>query len=307
MKKIHSIPGSGTIVLLGLLGTTLSGTQTLGQVVRSATGANAAAIQATVNQFRVDLGANNGVGPSATPGVGRREINWDAVPDSFASGGANAFPGNFFDLPKGSPAGRIRGARFVSSGGFEVSADSDSNNDGTSGPVAPLFGNHTPDNADDFAAFSPERIFGLNGTSEMDVFFDVPGSPGDAAAVRGFGAVFTDVEVAGITKLDFYDLNNALLGSYDVPAFSFTGSDSFDSFSFVGVSFNSPVVRRVHIKNGDFDLSLNSFGGHDATAMDDFIYGEPKSVQSIPDASNGFALLSASLAGLHFLRRYQRG
>ena len=293
-------------MLLGLLGAALSGPQALGQVIRSATGADAASILATVNQFRADLGVNNGVGPSVTPGVGRREINWDAVPDSFASGGTTAFPGNFFNLPTGSPAGRIRGALFTTTGGFEVSADSDSNNDGNPGPVAPLFGNHSPDNADDFAAFSAQRIFGLNGTSEMDVHFAVPGTPGDAAAVRGFGAVFTDVEVAGITKMDFYGLNNALLGSYDVPAFSFTGADSFDSLSFLGVSFNSPVVRRVHIKNGDFDLDLNSYGGNDATAMDDFIYGEPKSLQSIPDATNGFALLGASLTGLHFLRRSSR-
>ena len=55
-----------------------------GPVVRQASGADAAAIQAAVDQFRTDLGANNGPGggPSSS---GRREINWDgggaAAPD----------------------------------------------------------------------------------------------------------------------------------------------------------------------------------------------------------------------------------
>src|SRR3990172_5278393 len=54
---------------------------------------NPSAIQSTVDTFRADLGPNNGTGPGPFVG-GRREINWDAVPDAVAS--PNAFPGNFF-------------------------------------------------------------------------------------------------------------------------------------------------------------------------------------------------------------------
>src|SRR5215510_8978240 len=54
------------------------------QVSRTAAGANPAAIQATVDQFRADLGgSNNGVGGSFTSG--RREINWDGVSDAFSA------------------------------------------------------------------------------------------------------------------------------------------------------------------------------------------------------------------------------
>jgi hypothetical protein len=271
--------------------------------VRSAAGANAAAIQATVDQFRADLGVNNGLGPCAggcVPGTGRREINWDAVPDSFSSGGANPFPGDFFNLPGGSPAGRVRGAQFGTTGSFEVSADSDSDGDGNPGPVATLFGNHTPDNADDFAAFSAERIFGLVGANEMDVTFDIPGSPGMHATVRGFGAIFTDVELAGSTRLDFYDRDNVLILSQNVPPFEVPGGgESFDSFSFLGVMFDDPVIARVRIVNGGFDLDLVPFGANDATAMDDFIYGEPV-VVPVPPA---LLLLGSGLLGLSVRRR----
>jgi hypothetical protein len=89
-------------------------------VLRSDSGANAAAIQAEVDQFRADLGgANNGTG--GTFPSGRREINWDGVPDSNAE--PNNLPFNFFNVT--SP----RGAVFQSAaniGGqhtFRVSAD----------------------------------------------------------------------------------------------------------------------------------------------------------------------------------------
>ena len=270
--------------------------------VYSQSGVDAAAIQTTVDAFRADLGTNNGLGPcvgGCAPGVGRREINWDAVTDAFSSGGANPFPGNFFNLAAGSPAGRVRGAQFSSSGTFEVSADADSNGDGNSGPTAILFGNHTPDNAVDFAAFSAERIFGLIGTNEMDVTFSVPGSPLTRGLVRGFGAVFTDVELAGAVRLDFFDANDSLLHSEAAPAFSFAGPDSFKSFSFVGVSFASAQVSRVHIVNGGFDLNLQQFGLSDAAAMDDFIYGEPAPVP-LPAAA---WLFGAALFGLRLRRQ----
>jgi hypothetical protein len=253
----------------------------LAQTIRSASGVNAAAIQASVDAFRNDLGINNGGGPcvgACVPGKGRREINWDGVPDNLASGSGTPFSGDFFNQATGSPAGRVRGTRFTTSGTFEVSADLDSNNDGTPGPIPMVFGNRHPDNANDFAAFSPERIFGIIGSNEMDVFFSVPGEPTQPALVLGFGAVFTDVEVEGSTRLDFYDVNNNLLHSGTVPRFETQGNDSGESFSFLGVSFASPSIARVHITNGGFDLDLQQFGADDGVAMDDFIYAEPVAV-----------------------------
>ena len=57
---------------------------TAAPVSRSAVGANAAAIQAAVDQFRADLGTLNANVVGSLPS-GRREINWDGVPDEFAA------------------------------------------------------------------------------------------------------------------------------------------------------------------------------------------------------------------------------
>jgi hypothetical protein len=264
------------------------------QVVRSAQGADAAAIQGAVNAFRADLGALNANGVCAgpcLPGIGRREVNWDGVPDNLSSPGV--FPDGFFNAAAGDPAGRIRGIQFSSPGSFRTSADSDSDQDGNPGPQAILFEDLAAGNGADFAAFSAERIFGIVGSNEMDVTFSQPGSPGVSALVKGFGAVFTDVELAGAVRLDYFDINDVLLHSEAAQPFPFDGGDSGKSFSFVGVSFASAVVSRVHITNGGFDLGLTPFpqGGplvDDAVAMDDFIYGEPLAV---PEPASGFLML----------------
>src|SRR5215212_8220889 len=49
----------------------------------SASGADAAAITPTVDAFRADLGTDNGDATGAS--TGRREINWDDVPDAHAA------------------------------------------------------------------------------------------------------------------------------------------------------------------------------------------------------------------------------
>ena len=90
-------------------------------VVTEASGANAAAIQATVDAYRNSLGVNNGTGP-AQP-AGRREINWDGVPDDRS---APSF------MPEGQFRGR--GALFTTPGiGVQVSGD---DNDDAGAPDA---------------------------------------------------------------------------------------------------------------------------------------------------------------------------
>jgi len=265
---------------LGLAALFLSTSPAAAQVVFTASGQNAGDIQATVDAFRANLGDLN-AGPSAGTGPnGRREVNWDAVPDAFSSGGANVFPGDFFNLAAGNPAGRVRGIEFATAGTFEVSADSDSDGDGNPGPAPTLFGNRHDQNPQQFAAFSAERIFGLNGTNQLDVTFSVPGTPDVEALVRGFGVVFTDVEVADVTKLEFFDANDVLLSTQSAPAFPLGGApDTVKSFSFVGVTFDDPLVAKVRVTSGSLDLSWATFGpGDDLVAMDDFIYGEPVAV-----------------------------
>ena len=72
-------------------------------VVFEASGASPTDIQTAVEDFRAFLGDNNGVGNSFPDG--RREINWDAVPDAFSA--PNNFPANFFNAnsPRGIDMG----------------------------------------------------------------------------------------------------------------------------------------------------------------------------------------------------------
>src|SRR6184192_427626 len=109
------------------------------ELIFSATG-TAAGIQATVDAFRTDLGSLN---PNVvgTLGGGRREINWDGVPDALAA--PNNLPANFFNV--NSP----RGVVFSTPGsGFQVSANSG---------VAPIeFDNINAAYSSQFQTFSPQ-------------------------------------------------------------------------------------------------------------------------------------------------------
>jgi hypothetical protein len=226
--------------------------------VFEASGATPNDIQATVDAFRNfgDFGTNNGVG--GTFPHGRREINWDAVPD--ARSAPNLLPANFFN--SNSP----RGVVFFTPGtGFEVSANLVNP---TNTPVR--FGNINPVYPALFNTFSPQRLFtALNSTITENLFF-IPGTA-QAATVKGFGAVFTDVNAHHSTKIEYFDVNGNLLFSWDVlPAPNRRGG-----LSFLGIGFDTASVFMVRITSGDRILKAPNL---DVVVMDDFIYGEPQAL-----------------------------
>ncbi|MBX9736772.1 MAG: PEP-CTERM sorting domain-containing protein [Phycisphaerales bacterium] len=241
-----------------------------------ASGASPADIQTTVDAFRAGLGgANNGVG-NPTSG-GRREINWDGVPDSFSS--PNNLPGNFFN--SNSP----RGLTMTTPGtGFRVSADSDNP---TATPT--LFADLDPVIAGNFSTFSAQRIFTAMGSNITDVFFFVPGT-NTPATVLGFGVVFTDVEIAQTSSIQFYDVNDQPVGGVVAPVSGNAG------LSFIAMIRDSAEIFRVRITSGQTQIN----GGDpslDYVAMDDFIYGEPVAIP----APSALALLA--LGGAAAIRR----
>src|SRR6266446_9984094 len=128
----------------------------------SGSGSSPAGIQALVDAYRADLGggpANPNVAGSL--GSGRREINWDGVPDALSA--PNLLPANFFNV--NSP----RGVVFSTPGtGFEVSANAG---------VAPIqFDNIDPTYSATFEPFSPQRLFTSLGSNILDVNFFLPGT-----------------------------------------------------------------------------------------------------------------------------------
>ena len=237
----------------------------------SAAGANAAAIQGTVDSFRAALGALN---PNVVGsfGSGRREINWDGVPDAFSA--PNNLPGNFFNA--NSPRGVVLS---TPGSGLQVSANAG---------VAPVeFGNIDASYPGLFAPFSAQRLFTALGSTVVDVRFFVPAST-SAALTNGFGVVFSDVDLASSTSLEFFDAADQSLGSFFAPSAS-----GDETFSFLGLLFSEGrVLSRVRITSGNQPLATGNTAP-DLVVMDDFIYGEP-----IPEPSTLLLLMLALAAAV---------
>ena len=239
-------------------------------VIRQIGGANPAAIQATVDQFRTDLGgSNNGVGGSFL--TGRREINWDGVPDGFAE--PNDLPFNFFNV--NSPRGLVFHTIAEESGSalnrFAVSADS-------SNPTttAVRFGNIRAEYSTQFQAFSAERLFIARTATDIRIKFLIPGTS-IPATVNGFGMVVADVDSAtggGRTVIRCFGVDGAQLTAASAPVAN-------NGLSFVGASFNAGeriASVDIHLGTDALGGGIQETAGVDPVAMDDFIYGEPQPI-----------------------------
>lgn len=238
-------------------------------------GADAAAITPIRDAFRTQIGGGTVPGAAGSFGGLRREINWDAVPAGRAD--PNLLPANFFNV--NSPRGAVFGTPGT---GFLVSS-----NAGDASPTLFGFG-------DQFAAFSAQRLFAAVGSTQMDVLFFVPGTP-TRATTSAFGAIFTDVEAAGLTRMQFFDLDDQLIGERSVPTSSNQG------FSFLG-GFGADIAR-VRIFVGDSALlgnGLQSNPAGDLVAMDDFLYAEP--LAAVPEPGT-WALMALGLAAVLKRRR----
>ena len=237
-------------------------------------------VTATVEEYRQLLGGvDNGGEPGQQP-TGFRSINWDGVPDDLAA--PNFLPADFFNAAE---APRARGALFSTPGaGVQVSADSD-NPSGS--PVR--FGHINPTYTDIFRAFSEERLFSPIDSNIVDLTFFVPGTT-TAAAVTGFGAVYTDVDLAH-TAFEYFDVAGNSLGQFEVPV-------ADNGLSFLGVLFPEPIVYRVRIEYGTVALGPNDGEGVDVSVMDDFIYGEPQPVAGLPEGSAPPAPAGAETIGI---------
>ena len=225
--------------------------------VFEASGATPADILTAVNLFKtaVSLGGGNNLIAAGPIPNGRREINWDAVPD--AASAPNLFPANFFF--------NTRGALFFTPGtGFQVSADS---SNPTNTPVR--FGNIHPVYPALFSTFSPQRLFTALDSNITETLFFIPNDTTQSATVKGFGAVFTDVNTDHSTKIEYFDVNGNLLFSQNV----LPGPTNRGSLSFLGVGFETDSVFLVRITSGDRILRTPN---RDVVVMDDFIYGEPQ-------------------------------
>src|SRR5215475_4777116 len=238
--------------------------------VFQAAGPTAASIQSTVDAFRARLGdPNNLNNPGPLGPKGRREINWDGGNPNILDTTAPANPFVTFL--------NTRGSQFQTPGlGLSQAPPSG----GPQGGLAVLFGN--PTYGQIFRTFSASRLFTPVGSNITQATFSIPGTNGTArATVRGFGAVFTDVDqpdgrpISNVSRsstlIQYFDRNGRLLYSSSVPAAPGDGN-----LSFFGVKFDDARIASVLSTTGNVAPGPNDDAGHDVVMMDDFIYGEPQ-------------------------------
>src|ERR1051325_4062773 len=269
---------SVAIIAVGLLSMVLASTQTAqaqnvppgsvtGPVVFQAAGPDAASIQSSVDAFRSSLGDNNANNPGPLQ-KGRREINWDGGNPNILDTTAPVNPFLVFL--------NTRGSQFKTPGlGLSQAPVSG----GPQGGLAVRFSNPTYSRV--FRTFSASRLFTPVNSNITVASFAIPGTNGTAqAAVRGFGAVFTDVDQPdgrpslsasdrpSNTQIEYFDRNGRLLFTGSVPAAPGNGN-----LSFFGVTFGDARIAVVHIKTGNVSPGPNDDAAHDVVMMDDIISG----------------------------------
>lgn len=220
-----------------------------------------ASIQDTVDLFRAIYleDPNNGNVPGTTGG--RREINWDGG-GSATTISPTPFNG-FLNTRGASFTTPLPGIAFIQAppSGFDAA-----------------FGN--PNLSSTFGVFSAQRIFSPISSNITDVHFFVPGTNGSVpATVSGFGAVFTDVDLNGSTRIQFFDGSDNKIFDDIVPP----GLVASQSLSFLGaVGTAGEQIFRVRITTGNTPIASNFVNPQvevvDAVAMDDFLFSEPVAV-----------------------------
>jgi hypothetical protein len=216
-------------------------------------------ITVKVNEFRNLLGAVINTTPGHTDG--RREINWDAVPDAYIG---QKLPSDFFNpIDPGAEAALQRG--------FVYSPDVDARISKNS------FTDLEASNGTEFSAFSGAKTFSAVSNNLWNVDFEIPGQR-VTGSINGFGAVFSDVDDASSTAIEYFSGNKSL-GVYKVPV-----RTAGTTHSFLGVYFPYEKVTRLRIIQGGATVAngvkdVSAGGAKDLVIMDDFLYDEPQPLQ----------------------------
>jgi hypothetical protein len=211
-------------------------------------------IAPTVASFKTTVGNLN-----TTTGVsfGRREINWDGIPDSFA---LVNIPSDFFNPVDPTANAQLqRGIAYERSGNFRVSSNG--------------FSDIRTQAIADVKPFSGGKTFANVSAFAWPVEFEVAGQR-TKAAVKSFAVVFTGVNLANTTFIEPFDGQKSLGKFFAIPY------NGISNHSFVGVHFSTHKITSVNIVHGNgliasTDIDIANGGNKDLVALDDIIYSEP--------------------------------
>jgi hypothetical protein len=209
-------------------------------------------IEQQVNAFRTALGTLN-----TTPGQssGRREINWDGIPDSLLD---HSLPKNFFNPVDQNASASLQRGLVYDKGEFQVSAT--------------RFSTINNEAAAEFTPFSGTKVFSNVNSFEWPIGFQVAGETTEAS-VSAFGMVFSDVDREQSVSLEFFQGDESL-GSFFVPA-----QTPERKFSFLGVQFTNRKITKVVVRHegrlSDGQKDVSQGGPKDLIVIDDLIYSEP--------------------------------
>lgn len=254
-------------------------------------GANTTDATTALNDFRAAIGGANNVGAPRANGF--RTIGWDGV----RLDGTDANP-NTVVIDQGNtvaiPENRFQNQGALFADPYAVSGDG--------------FASVNPATAGQFPAFSPNNTFVMfdedpNSFEDnlIEQSFTFAGTT-NAAGTRGFGAIFTDVEIAGTSSIEYFN------GSRSLGRFFVEPGNSGDT-QFLGVLFDQPIVTSVTLTVGtnalfNFDgTNFRSFGpedlanGIDLAVTDDFVYAEPTTAASVPEPTASLGILIAGMVG----------
>jgi hypothetical protein len=221
------------------------------------TSVTAGTANAALTAFEAGIGAaNNGTGPPKS--IGFRTVNWDGVPE--ASSDPNHLTPDFFNTT--SPRGLVLGTPGTA---LEVSAAS-------GGGIG--FGDINATYPSIFPAFSPPKVFSPIGSNVTELSFYAAGTQ-TPAAVRGFGAIFRNVEVASTTTVEYFDAAGRSLARVSAPV------GTSGQAEFLGILFPDPSVAKVEIATGTTALGpTDSPPATNVVALDDLVYSEPQPLPS---------------------------
>lgn len=129
-----------------------------------------------------------------------------------------------------------------------------------------------------FQRFSDPRLFTPIEGNRVTSIFKIP-AKNRRANTAGFGAVFTDVDLARTTWMAFYDRKGCLIRKLYIPPRS--RGLSFGGIIVKNRGKNLPVIYRVVINLGNVSFqrvgrTYRPGGRRDLVVLDDLFYGEPQ-------------------------------